>query len=625
MNHQNYKLRLKDWGSTLLIYTLMISSALMIYGFVFPSANNIIEIPPVMALLNPEIFKHDYYVQDSLKVTPRYYYQYLIFWVTRLGLSIPQTYFFIYLLAFSSFIIGLYFLGNRFGRSKLSSACLIFLGLFAVSGNVGYVSIFRPEPIPAVLAMGLSIWGIYFSFCRRWNLGYLFFGLACIIQFLIGLLPGILFCPILLLDYFKQNKLTKSILPLLILMAFAALIYLPMVINGSTSSGEISNEEFVFLYGYIRQPHHIIPSSFPIQNWRSFLSLMISGFLFISASQKLSKNDKNNFFIIICMSLILLLLGYVFVEIYPTALIAKLQFARTTPFAQLIVLISLSVLITEHYDKKNFSLCFLLLLLPINKNGNLLLLLVAIGFTILRGTNNLQILRSRWTTWMTGLGVLLFILLYPPSASISATVISKRIIGKFLLFFVLSFPFWKEKILSLNYRVKVMAYGLLFASYSLFLLGLLNVLPKQISRILPKSIRIAQVNNDELNQLALRIKNSITPDALVLTPPSMTRFRFYSQRSVVYNFYCSPYTDEGIIEWKERLTEIVGTIRPPLSLRNIDYFYRKRTESELIDIAKKHQADYILTRNSWHSNFQDRILDRQGDLIIYKVDNLTMK
>ena len=250
MSNSNSTFWTQSWQLKLFFFGLVIASALLIYGYSFPSANNIIEIPPVIALLNPELFKNDYYVQDTLQVTPRYYYQYLVFLIAKLGLGITATYFFLYVLAFSSFVVGLYTIGRRLGRSELSGASLVFLALFTVRGTVGYVSLFRTEPIPAVLAMGLSIWGIYFGLYKRWNLGYLFLGMASMIQFLVGFLPGLLLAPVLLFDCQKKRQIKEAIVPLLILLIFASFIYLPMVLSGNTGSGTISDKEFVFLYGY---------------------------------------------------------------------------------------------------------------------------------------------------------------------------------------------------------------------------------------------------------------------------------------------------------------------------------------------------------------------------------------
>ena len=615
---QNYSKT--NWLLKSFLYAFIVAIALLIYGYHFPSSNNLIEVPPVLALLNPDLYKNDYYVRESLQITPRYYYQYLIYLTTaKLGLDIYFTYFLHYVLAFSSFVLGLYALGKRFGQSQLAASVLVFLAFSSFGGTVGYVSLFRSEPIPAILAMGLTIWGFYFSFCQRWRIGYLFFGLACLVQFLIGVLPGILMTPLLILDAKKHNHLAKIIFPLLILGTFACLIYLPMKISGNTSSGLISNQEFVYLYGYLRHPHHIIPSHFPIQTWRSFIFLMASGILGIQSSDSLHSEDKQRLFIVIVTSLLTLLIGYIFVEIYPLALIAKLQLARTTPFAQLMIIITISVLVKEHYRKKNLAICILLLVTPINKNGNILLFLVTLGLVILKTTNNLRLLRSRLIMGITILASLLFLALYPSPSS--ATVAFNRIVLKMILFLVLAFPFFIEEFEKLARLIKTMVYPLAIVSWMFLIVGLLGSLPENLSKFVQSRItgtRSQVMPRDQVTRLALRFRDQSDKDALILTPPSLTKFRFYSQRSTVYTFYSFPYTDRGVQEWANRLEAILGTIKPPLSHRNLDLLYRNRSSVELVEAARKFGANYLLTRSDWHSDMEG-IVDQEGKWVIYKI------
>jgi hypothetical protein len=152
-----------DWKIKTCLHVLMIIVTLMAYGYQLMSANLISHIPYIETLLNPELYKSDFFVQEALQFSPRFYYQQIIASTIKLGLSLPLTYFLYYTLAFSSFIWGLYALGIKFGKSKLSAAALAFLGLFVIDGTVGVVDLFRTEPIPPVLAMGITIWGLYYG------------------------------------------------------------------------------------------------------------------------------------------------------------------------------------------------------------------------------------------------------------------------------------------------------------------------------------------------------------------------------------------------------------------------------------------------------------------------------
>jgi len=47
--------------------------------------------------------------------------------------------------------------------------------------------------------------------------------------------------------------------------------------------------------------------------------------------------------------------------------------------------------------------------------------------------------------------------------------------------------------------------------------------------------------------------------------------------------------------------------------------FSRRNSADLVQVARKYQADYILTRTDWHPNIQGEIADKQGKWILYKI------
>ena len=604
-------LQKSDWIQ-IFIYGFVLASSLIIYGYRFPSGNNLVEVPPVLSLLNPDIYQQDYYVQENIQFSPRYYYQHLIYLTVGLIKSLPLTYFFYYTAAFSSFVLGLYALGRRFGQSNLSAAALAFLGLTAIDGTLGTVELFRDEAIPAVLAMGFAIWGVYFCLCRRWVFGYLFFGLATLLQFLVGIFPGIMMAPLLIFEAKKRKTITLS---LLILGSLAGSVYLPMMLGGNTGTEIISNSEFVYLYGYVRHPHHIIPSKWSAVTWRSFICFMIGGILGIQRANLYSK-DKRNFILIICASFVALFFGYLFVEVYPLAFFAKLQLARTTPFAQLIVLIALSVLIEENYRQKNFVACGLFLIIPTIENGASILLVLS----ILAATKSLQVFRHRIVFQVVTGGAILFIILAFVLPSLHE--IREEHFWKIPLFLVLAFPFLLGKFPKFIQN-KVTVFILSFVVCLFLLLGVFAALPQPLLNTFQARVSIYKISEDSEVKLALRFRQQSREDAVVLVPPLNEKFRFYSQRSVVFDFKSFPYTDRGIQEWRNRMETLTGTIKVPVSKDDLDLKYFQRSSSELVEIAREFGANYILTRSDWHSDIDGEIVDREAEWVIYRIDGIS--
>ena len=596
------------------IYFLIIIGALIAYGYQFPTSNLRVDIPYIQAILNPEIYPSDFYIQESLKFSPRYYYQLLISSTISLGISLPFTYFLYYFISFSSFILGLYALGSKFGKSKLASAVLVFVSLANVDGTIGFVDLFRTEPIPAIFAMGLTIWGIYFCFCKRWFLGYLFFGIACLLQFLIGLLPGMMMAVLLIVDAKKNKNFTMIVLPFLTLGLFISLVYIPMILSSSTGTELFDNREFVYIYGHIRHPHHIVLSSFNPQKWRNFIFFMTGGILCIKSTDDLSLEDKSKLLIIIFLSLFSLLVGYIFVEVYPLSLVAKLQLARTTPFAQLMVFIGITALANQYYKQKNILVTILLILASTVYNGAIILFVIA----TLIFANNLQLKHNKPLVVLALLSFIYFVFLYP---SLSFTPDSiKQIFWKLILFMLLAFPFISEEFIRPNILRKALTYILALLSCGFLILGLSKKLPQKLLSSFQGRIKIYEIWNNSLTKLAWRFREQSSNNALILVPPSRDEFRWLSQRAVVLTFKGAPFTDAGIREWVNRMEVVLGSVTPPVSLSNVDSLYRNRSSFELVKAARQFGAEYILTKTDWHKDIDGVVFAQEGEWIIYQIN-----
>ena len=276
----------------LLTQLAMALSGFVAYGYNFSKENVFNQMPAVMALVDPTLYSQDFYVQEMLQFTPRSYYYYAIALPVKLGLSVPMACFIYFLIAFAGFSLGLYAIGRELGQSKLSAAVLPFLGLAVVDGTVGYTDLFRRTPNPSVYAIAIAVWGIYFCLQQKWSRGYVLFGISCLLQFLIGVLPGVLFTPALIF-YCLSNKQPKQLLGAWgALLVLAGMVYSPMVLTGTTSSDLLSSSEFIWLYGYVRHPHHIIMSTFSVKSWWRFVHFLVAGLACLYGSRQLKPHHK---------------------------------------------------------------------------------------------------------------------------------------------------------------------------------------------------------------------------------------------------------------------------------------------------------------------------------------------
>ncbi|NEP78508.1 MAG: hypothetical protein F6K39_10150 [Okeania sp. SIO3B3] len=635
----------------------------MARGYTFPVGNHYTHVPQIKSMLNPELYINDYYVQEMLKFTPRYYYQYLVYFLSRVTGSISLTYFIYYLISFISFICGLSAISKIFTPAKLSAAILIFLSLTAYT-LVGYLELFPNTPIPATFAMSLAVWGIYFCFRQRWIIGYLFFGIASILQFLLGVLPGIMMIPIMFIERIKSRQLKQVILPLIILFGFASLVYLPMLLTGTTSTDKLSNEEFVFIYGWVRNPHHIIPAYW---NWKirlDFICFILGGCLCIHKVDVAKSEDflqrsgkgkifffrtsgkgeevgkikeitgrkkdliftnvrcleKWKFYLIIGESIFALFLGYIFVEVYPLALFAKLQLARTVPFAQLMIFITVGILVSQLYQQGNLGFGLLLiisLILPVPYQG-ICFFILSLGLFFW----------EKWSyklvVWLIVLAGLIFFLWQSPTDSNF-----NHLLAKSGLFLVLIFPFILDEVdLALaepsgSYiaRKYLITYSLAGVTILVFVLGLFEALPGKFLEAFQQQVKFNRVPQDEVTKLALRFKQISDKNDIILIPPFVSNFQFFSERAVIVDFKHFPQTDSGIREWKNRMEDVFGVdLNDKLAVGAMEILFPQQTGKELVNVAKKYGAEYILTRLEWHGDIGGNIVARQGEWVIFRIN-----
>jgi hypothetical protein len=602
-----------NWYFNLSLYTFAIIGCLMATGYIFPIGGNFPEVPPIQFMLNPELYKNDYYVQEMVKFNPRYYYYYIIYLLANLGISIPLAHFIYQFLAFGSFILACYAIINIYTNSKLPAAAMGFLCIAASFTDVGNTLIFSTKSVPSTFAMGFAIWGIYFSLRQKWLTGYLFFGLGCLLQFLVGLLPGLMMLPILVIESVRQRNFKTLILAIALLAAMASIVYVPMLLTGTTSTHTIDNAEFVYIHAKVRNPHHILPSNWDLGNWFNFICFIIGGLLCIKNAELLRKEDQVNFYVIVSTSIFALFLNYIFVEVYPLAFIAKLQLARTVPFAQLIIFIAVCLTIDILYRQKRIAISlFLLVVLTLPFRG-----IIFLGLSVWQTKKYVFPKRYNILLWILAIGTVIFSLIYPVTDSWE--IMGDRIISIPVLFSILAFPFILEETSLAKSIKQTLTHTLALITTATLVFGVAGILPKPILNVFQTRININAVSSDDLSRLAVRFSQISSRDSLVLIPPSATSFQFFSERAIVVNFKNFPFTEKGIKEWQNRMEAVLGVpLNPQMIWGGNDLFIR-RSSADLVKVAKNYHAGYILTRTDWHPNMPGEIADKQGKWILYKI------
>jgi len=587
-------------GMAVLVF--ITAAVLLTFGCRYPSGNHYVEAPPILARVNPALYTADFFVRDAREhFTPRTYSDTLVAGIVRTGASISTALFLVYAAALLLLVAALHALAQHWKLSAPVATLLITWPLLAVGTELGMTRLIFNAPVPSVYATAVAVWGVFFALRSQWPWSFLCFGIACLLQFLVGLLPALLCLPFLIVDVMRRREYRGGIIALLMLGIGAAAVYLPMRTQGATSSDLLSNEAFVFLYGYVRAPHHIVPSAWLRQDW-------IDAALFFGGGLALCARCKSSLkwmpFGVVAATVFFLLINYVFVEIWPLAIVAKLQFARMIPFAVLSVLLVLALVVQEEWQAGRYALCGFIAAMPLAPYGMALLALLALALPQVRQASG-----RLSTSGSALLGAAIFVVVLIGVPDLERTIPID--------------PRWALPMIALVLLGEVLhSHPRPVATALLPGLGILVVAAAASGRLpesLPQAIRMADVPQDQMLRLAAKYKTATPRDALILIPPSLHQFRLLSSRSVVVDAKAQPFTDAGMLEWKIRMDAVLGARIGADMWMTLDERYFTRTPTALVEVARGFGATHVLTHTGLQPEIPGKVLVSEGQWVIWNV------
>lgn len=104
-------------------------------------------------------------------------------------------------------------------------------------------------------------------------------------------------------------------------------------------------------------------------------------------------------------------------------------------------------------------------------------------------------------------------------------------------------------------------------------------------------------------------------DAIFLVPPQETDFRLYGQRAIIVNFKHIPQLSNEIRQWRDRLADVLGTTDfaqfprdYPLTLAALGRAYESRPTGDLLAVAKKYDARFIVVAHDLGPDHANQIV-----------------
>lgn len=574
------------------------AAAWVLRGYVWPTLSNV-EVDVLRALLDPSLFLRDFSVQASLGFTPRYYYNALILAPARVGVPLEWVFALWHLVALATLLSGGRALGRAVGLGEGATALLIVWLLTVGVGTVGAVYFYTHAPVPAVWAGALVAWGAAWAWRGRWVAAYAFFGAAALLQFLVGLYAGVLALPALLIAH--RWRSWRALVPWGLGLA---LVYVPMHLAGGTGTSVMDDTGFVALYAHLRHPHHLVPSTWSWAIWVQAIAFY-AGAWWLLRRTSAGRPVAERAFLVVTLALMAGAIGlnYLFVEVHPLAFIAKLQPARITPLGQAVVLVLLATRVQALVTRRDWLGAVLLGLIPFCAVPGFLLLLAAVLLPVADGKS-----QTRWPRLVLALAVALAF--QPFDASIAARGLRYGL--WVALFGVQLLP------ARLTQRPWLLA-GLAALAVTGAAACAIGSQRQDWPAFLTARFAVNARPTDAPGILGQRFGARSPKDALVLAPPTDQpwTFKLYSRRALVADNKSSPFTERGLLEWRDRMEQVMGTTFAPGA--DPAAAWRGRSPEMVRALADHYGARYVLTRDDWHAALPGRKIDHEAGWSLWEL------
>ena len=336
------------WGRAPL-FVLIGSFLLYFFRFGYDYANSDQDeiIPFLLHRMDPSFFTQDWFVQtQTAEISVRTY----SIWLLE-GLSLLFPVWLATLLSYiGTWLIvagAVYALAYLFTEDKLASAAsvvitLVLTPMWTLGGN----DLVHSMMVPSMLGWGLGLWAIYHFLLGRYLLTPVLIGMACWVQALVGLQVATLLILYRMSFLFKKGKgphtLGGILLFCVLFLLYASPALGPLVYQQFTAipTDTFDTPSLFYIMAAFRMPHHYLFFSFPVQSIIRFGLLAVPG-LVILLHPRLNHRLHQTGFIgrAVIIIGIACCIGFVFTEIFPFLVFAKLQLFKLTVLAKLLFVI----------------------------------------------------------------------------------------------------------------------------------------------------------------------------------------------------------------------------------------------------------------------------------------------
>lgn len=574
------------------LFSTLAAVAMTLYDYYFMGHMQHEMLPVIYRIMDPEYLSNDLFTNGSALFNEDYWFSKFIIFLSQWS-SLPVVFFGLNILANIASTLAAFFTARYlFKNNNLAGILAVVLVLCVMTMRLGYGSPpIRANFIASHLVRPLLYFAIYMAFRQKPIAVALLAAVASLVHPLEG--PGtggILLAAMTLVCIWQGERNLKKYLAIgagfLIVLA-AALVY--VIPYFEQSSQGIPDELFMEI-NLFRFPHHYLPSVFLTATELilgfSFIAAVALATFFAKPSTLDSKPIHTTFVSISGILVTLCLLGYLFVEVWPTRIWLIAQTWRFLYIFKWIGQLMLAGWIAQLIVQKGALKGVVAWLSTIVPPATLLCLVL----------DRLSAKKTSKVWPALQLAVIALI------AHLSGNLMKTQI-PLFILLSVLAVVLFL-----LPRRAHYASWGLL--SMGIIALNLWNPASDNANgkglyaKGYFRPIIYAEQHNYKTRTMCEYIKENTAKNSVLMVPAPLGVVRILAERALFVDLSI-PMEDHAMSEWFERMKmqykmpeEEIGTLRD-YNLMRIDL-----SDEELLDIQKEYALDYVITRAEHPTDFK---------------------
>ena len=616
-----YKLSIESRLFLVVFAVLFGLLAALLKGYGYGMSDQEVHVPEILRILDSGYLVNDFSINSASNFGPRFYYSHAVAFVARY-VPLEAVFAVLFLVQATAGAAVTALAARDITGSAVAGMAAVVLVMSLVPFYFGDIaSIYWVTVIPSFLALPFSMLAIWMGIRGKPVYAAAVSAPAILIHPMAGIEGAMIALAAATARWLflirvrrgQARDLTRLFRPILLaslIVAGETILFwiLPSIRTGAILS--LETEEFVQIIAHFRHSGNLVPSTWPIVN---YLMAGMFAFVVLVAFVEFWKQDSRtvepcehrarkvaigSVFVVILAAFIM---GYVFVEVIPTRVVAQAYvFRMVTVFVWLgWILVAQSISVSLTRERWSHAIPFMASALsPVTLSMYKLSSLVG------------QMLRISRTVRLGPLTTTLVVMLIVAAAVLITGVLNRVPIATP----VLMVPGFALVIVTVRrpglgaVAAPVLA-GLIALTVLVSALDRSGVLPEvkfpegsplpdrfeNISIVgwvqpilsVEEAMKSPRCGCDDLVKLARAAKMETDPESVVLIPSNWRPWRMFSERAVVVDGKFMPFRDEGMAEWYERHLAIyndeVGAGYP----ENV-------TESELFELWERYQFDYAV-------------------------------